>query len=49
MAAMTTAGTIDTTAAAALPAVNGTPQVPSGDQTSKASQYVIANWSAAVS
>ncbi len=49
MAAMTTAGTIDTTAAAALPAVSGTPQVPTGDQTSKASQYVIANWSAAVS
>lgn len=49
MAAMTTAGTIDKTAAAALPAVNGTPQVPTGDQTSKASAYVIANWSAAVS
>jgi putative spermidine/putrescine transport system substrate-binding protein len=49
MAAMTTAGTIDKTAAAALPAVNGTPQVPSGDQTSKASAYVVANWSAAVS
>ena len=49
MAAMVTAGTIDTAAAAALPAVNGTPQVPSGDQTSKASAYVVANWSAAVS
>jgi putative spermidine/putrescine transport system substrate-binding protein len=49
MAAMTTAGTIDKTAAAALPAVNGTPQVPSGDQTTKASAYVVANWSAAVS
>jgi putative spermidine/putrescine transport system substrate-binding protein len=49
MAAMTTAGTIDAAAAAALPAVNGTPQVPSGDQTSKASAYVVANWSAAVS
>ena len=49
MAVMTTAGTVDTAAAAALPAVNGTPQVPSGDQTTKASQYVIANWSAAVS
>jgi putative spermidine/putrescine transport system substrate-binding protein len=49
MAAMVTAGTIDTAAAAALPAVNGTPQVPTGDQTSKASAYVIANWSAAVS
>ena len=49
MAAMTSAGTIDATAAAALPAVAGTPQVPSGDQTSKASQYVVANWSQAVS
>lgn len=49
MAAMTSAATIDATAAAALPAVNGTPQVPTGDQTSKASAYVIANWSAAVS
>ncbi len=49
MAAMTTAGTIDTAAAAALPAVNGTPQVPTGDQTTKASSFVVANWSAAVS
>ena len=49
MAAMTTAGTIDKTAAAALPAVSGTPKTPSGDQTTKASQYVIANWAAAVS
>jgi putative spermidine/putrescine transport system substrate-binding protein len=49
MAAMTTAGTIDQSAASALPAVNGTPQVPSGDQTSKASAYVVANWTAAVS
>jgi len=48
-AAMTSAGTIDATAAAKLPAVNGTPQVPSGDQTSKASSYVQANWSQAVS
>ncbi|HXN77840.1 MAG TPA: ABC transporter substrate-binding protein [Candidatus Dormibacteraeota bacterium] len=49
MAAMVASGTIDTAAAAALPAVNGKPQVPSGDQTSKASAYVVANWSAAVS
>ncbi|HEY1420528.1 MAG TPA: ABC transporter substrate-binding protein [Candidatus Dormibacteraeota bacterium] len=49
MAAMTTAGTVNQTYAAALPAVNGTPQVPSGDQTSKASAYVVANWTAAVS
>ena len=49
MAAMTTAGTLDAAAAAALPAVPGTPLVPTGDQTSKASAYVVANWSAAVS
>jgi putative spermidine/putrescine transport system substrate-binding protein len=49
MAAMTTAGTLDATAAAALPAVPGTPLVPTGAQTSKASAYVVANWSAAVS
>jgi putative spermidine/putrescine transport system substrate-binding protein len=49
MAAMTTAGTINQTDAAALPAVSGTPLVPTGDQTSKASTYVIANWKAAVS
>jgi putative spermidine/putrescine transport system substrate-binding protein len=47
--AMTAAGTIDATAAAALPQVTGTPQVPSGDQTAKASSYVVANWSQAVS
>jgi putative spermidine/putrescine transport system substrate-binding protein len=49
MAAMTTAGTVNATAAAALPQVPGTPQVPTGDQTSKASAYVVANWSQAVS
>ncbi len=48
-AAMTSAGTIDASAAAALPQVNGTPQIPTGDQTSKASSYVQANWSQAVS
>src|SRR5947207_593595 len=47
-AAMTASGTVAKTAAAALPAVPGSPQVPSGDQTSKASQFVVANWSAAV-
>lgn len=49
MAAMIAAKTIDSAAAAALPQVPGTPQVPSGDQTSKASAYVVANWSQAVS
>ena len=47
--AMTTSGKIDTAAAAALPQVPGKPQVPSGDQTAKASAYVVANWSQAVS
>jgi len=49
MAAMTTAGTVNATYAAALPQVPGTPQVPTGAQTSKASAYVVANWSQAVS
>jgi putative spermidine/putrescine transport system substrate-binding protein len=49
MAAMISAGSIDSAAAAALPQVPGKPQVPSGDQTSKASAYVVANWSQAVS
>jgi putative spermidine/putrescine transport system substrate-binding protein len=49
MAAMTTTGTLDAAAAAALPQVPGTPLVPTGDQTSKASAYVVANWSQAVS
>src|SRR5207253_2689673 len=40
---------VGTAATAALPAVPGAPQVPTGDQTSKASQYVVANWSQAVS
>jgi putative spermidine/putrescine transport system substrate-binding protein len=48
-AAMTTAGTIDAAAAAALPQVSGQPQIPTGDQTSKASTYVQQNWSQAVS
>jgi len=48
MAAMQSAGSLDSAAAAALPQVSGTPQVPSGDQTSKASTYVVSNWSAAV-
>jgi putative spermidine/putrescine transport system substrate-binding protein len=48
-AAMTTAGTVDATAAAALPSVSGTVQIPTGDQTTKASTYVQQNWSQAVS
>jgi len=49
MAAMTSAGTINATYAAALPQVPGTPQVPTGAQTAAASSYVVANWSQAVS
>jgi putative spermidine/putrescine transport system substrate-binding protein len=47
--AMTSAGTVDTAAAAALPAVSGTPLIPTGDQSTKAFAYLNANWSAAIS
>jgi putative spermidine/putrescine transport system substrate-binding protein len=49
MDAMTTAGTIDATAAAALPKVGGTPAFPSQDQATKAKQYLAANWAKAIS
>jgi putative spermidine/putrescine transport system substrate-binding protein len=48
-AAMDKAGTIDKTAAAALPPVSGTPQFPTQDQQTAAGTYVAAHWSAAVS
>jgi putative spermidine/putrescine transport system substrate-binding protein len=48
-AAMTTAGTVNSTYAAALPAVNGTPLVPTGDQATKAFAYLNAHWTAAIS
>jgi len=41
-------GTINKAAYAALPKVVGTPQIPSLDQASKASTYLLANWAAAV-
>jgi putative spermidine/putrescine transport system substrate-binding protein len=47
-AAMTAAGTIDATAAAALPPVNGSPEVCSGDQTARARTYVQQNWTQAI-
>ena len=47
--AMTTAGTVDATAAAAVPAVTGTPLVPTGDQSTAAFAYLNAHWSAAIS
>jgi len=47
--AMTTAGSVDATAAAALPAVSGAPLVPSGDQSTAAFAYLNAHWSQAIS
>ena len=48
-AAMTTAGTVNATAAAALPNVPGTPLVPTGAQSTAAFAYLNAHWSAAIS
>ena len=48
-AAMTTAGTVDATAAAALPAITGTPQFPTQNQSTAAGAYLSAHWSAAIS
>jgi putative spermidine/putrescine transport system substrate-binding protein len=48
-AAMQKSGTIDATAAAALPPVTGTPLFPTQDQQTTAGAYVAAHWSAAVS
>jgi putative spermidine/putrescine transport system substrate-binding protein len=45
---MKTAGTIDPTALAALPAVTGTPLYPTNDQQVAAGTYVSAHWSAAI-
>jgi putative spermidine/putrescine transport system substrate-binding protein len=47
-AAMTTAGTIDATAAAALPQVSGTPVFMSPEQATAASTYLAANWAKAI-
>jgi putative spermidine/putrescine transport system substrate-binding protein len=47
-AAMTTAGTIDKAAAAALPAIGGTPVFQTQDQVAKASAYLASNWAAAI-
>ncbi|BCJ50258.1 ABC transporter substrate-binding protein [Actinoplanes sp. NBRC 14428] len=46
--AMEKAGTIDKTAFAALPKVEGTPVIPTEDQTAKAKEYLAANWAKAV-
>ena len=47
-AAMTTAGTIDTAAAAALPPVTGTPVFLSPEQATAANTYLAANWAKAI-
>jgi len=49
MAAMTTAGTIDAAAAAALPPVTGTPVFLSPSQATAANAYLAANWAKAIS
>ena len=48
MDAMTKAGTIDATAAAALPKVEGSAVFPSQDQATKAKTYLAANWAKAI-
>jgi putative spermidine/putrescine transport system substrate-binding protein len=48
-AAMQTAGTIDATAAAALPPVTGTPLFPTQAQQTAAGAYLGSHWSAAIS
>jgi putative spermidine/putrescine transport system substrate-binding protein len=48
MDAMTKAGTIDKTAAAALPAVTGTPQFLSDAQATAAKTYLASNWAKAI-
>ncbi|MER7979799.1 extracellular solute-binding protein [Streptomyces sp. NPDC095817] len=49
MPAMDKAGTLDTTAAAKLPAVTGTPSFPTEDQQSKAKTVLGQGWGKAVS
>ncbi|WP_351225494.1 extracellular solute-binding protein [Streptomyces sp. NPDC002133] len=49
MPAMTADGTIDKAAAAALPAVEGTPKFPTEQQTAKAKETLAQGWAAAVS
>jgi putative spermidine/putrescine transport system substrate-binding protein len=48
-AAMQKSGTIDATAAAKLPPVNGTPVFMSADPATAAKNYVVAHWDAAIS
>jgi putative spermidine/putrescine transport system substrate-binding protein len=47
--AMEKAGTVDKTALAALPSVQGTPVVPTDAQSKKMAEYLGANWSKVIS
>jgi putative spermidine/putrescine transport system substrate-binding protein len=47
--AMEKAGTVDKTLLAALPAVQGTPVLPTDEQSKKMSEYLGANWSKVIS
>jgi putative spermidine/putrescine transport system substrate-binding protein len=47
--AMEKAGTVDKTLLAALPAVKGTPVLPTDEQSKKMSEYLGANWSKVIS
>jgi putative spermidine/putrescine transport system substrate-binding protein len=47
--AMAEAGTIDADLWSALPEVEGTPVIPTDDQTVKAGEYLAANWSKVIS
>jgi putative spermidine/putrescine transport system substrate-binding protein len=47
--AMADAGTIDADLWDALPEVSGTPVIPTDDQTTKAGEYLAANWSKVIS
>jgi putative spermidine/putrescine transport system substrate-binding protein len=49
MTAMQTAGTLDKTAAAKLPAVSGTPSFPTEAQQAKAKTVLAQGWGKAVS
>jgi putative spermidine/putrescine transport system substrate-binding protein len=48
LAAMTTAGTVDQAALAALPPVKGTPVFMSDAQSTAASAFLKSNWAAAI-
>ena len=47
--AMEKAGTVDKNLQSALPSVQGTPVVPTDEQSKKMAQYLGANWSKVIS